>query len=117
MRKWELAAAVLGVATCLLSAGCGGTKESEKRPTAAQVQDAEKVARENVPAIPIWEKASFHGVATEDGDVCVDRTYARSSAKLLGGDRNAGYVVVTIPEMKTSKPRNGRCQEGSAQKG
>ena len=111
MRKWELAAAVLGVATCLLSAGCGETKESEKRttPSAAQIRKAEEVVRDELPAIPLWEKATFRGVATEVGDVCVDRLLARRSAALLGG-HGASHVVVAIPDMTTGKAQDGTCK-------
>ena len=98
---WTMAAAV---------AGCGSdSNEGRPSPSASQIEEAEKVVRDELPAIPLWEKATFRGVATEDGDVCVSRILAKQSAELLGGGRASSYVIVAIPAFTTGKPLDGRC--------
>jgi hypothetical protein len=111
----RMAICVMGVVAVasLVVLGCGdeGGDESAQKPTAAQIKKAEEVVRNELPNVPFWEDASFHGTATEDGDVCVDRFYAQDSAELLGGGRNAGYVVVAIPAMTTEQPQDGTCKD------
>lgn len=84
-------------------------RQERDQPTAAQIREVEEAVRDELPSIPLWEKATFHGVATEDGDVCVDRYYSKESADVLGGGRSAGYVVVVLPGLTTSEPKDGKC--------
>jgi hypothetical protein len=117
----------VGVALALGGSGCGDSestsetsrpdasntidavKQEPPRSSAAQIKEAEEVVRDELPSIPLWEKATFRGVATQSGDVCVDRIYSKDSAELLGGGRSAGYVTVTVPELTTGEPRDGKC--------
>jgi hypothetical protein len=116
MNKRKLAGVVIAI--CLTAVGCGESSDSKGEvPTSAQIEEAETIVRDELPATPIWEKASFHGVTTNNGDVCVDRIYAKDSAKLLGGDRSAGHVIVSIPEMTTGRPQDGQCEGRPAPSG
>lgn len=118
MNERKLAGVIVAVTICLAAVGCGeDSGENEVGPTGEQVREAEEIVRDELPATPIWEKARFHGVPTESGDVCVNRTYAADSAKLIGGDRNAGHVVVAIPEMTTGQPQDGQCGDQPAPPG
>jgi hypothetical protein len=71
---WISAAAVM----CLAAHGCGGDTSREAQvPSAGQIEEAEKAVQKELPAVPLWERARFHGVATRNGDVCVDRILAK----------------------------------------
>lgn len=131
-----LAAACVAIGATLSLAACGGNDSSTtaapasgsgsaktkpepqsrskpepepQGPTAAQIREAEKVVKAELPSIPIWKGTTFHGVPTADGNVCVERTYSQHTAEVLGGGRNAGFVVVSIPSMMAGEPQDGTC--------
>lgn len=86
-------------------------KPEPEGPTAAQIREAEEAVKAELPSIPIWKGTTFHGVPTADGNVCVERTYSKHTAEVLGGGRNAGFVVVSIPSMTGGEPRDGTCDK------
>jgi hypothetical protein len=101
MSNRNLAGVMVAVAICLTAVGCG---DKEAAPTNAQIRKAEEVVRCGLPATPIWEKATFRGVATGGGDVCVNRILAKQSTELLGSTRASSNVIVAIPGFTTSRP-------------
>jgi hypothetical protein len=78
-------------------------------PTAAQVKEAVAIVRGELPDIPIWKGTTFHAVKEADGDVCVERIQSKHAAALFGEGRNAGFVVVSAPEMTAGEPKDGTC--------
>lgn len=84
-------------------------KSEPQGPTQAQIREAEAIVKDELPSTPIWKGTTFHGVATANGDVCVERTHSKHTAELFGGGRSAGFVVVSIPTMTAGEPQDGTC--------
>lgn len=78
-------------------------------PTAAQVKEAVAIVRGELPDIPIGKGTTFRAVKEPDGDACVERIQSKHAAALFGEGRNAGFVVVSIPEMTAGEPKDGTC--------
>jgi hypothetical protein len=78
-------------------------------PTAAQVKEAVAIVRGELPDIPIWKGTTFHAVKEAGGDVCVERIQSKHAAALFGEGPNAGFVVVSVPEMTAGEPKDGTC--------
>lgn len=78
-------------------------------PDAEQVAVAERAVEAELPDLPIWKGTAFHGVATSENEVCVDRVISAENAKFVGGNREA-HVVVTLPDLETGDPLDGSCE-------
>lgn len=100
-----------GTATTPVGSGTPDTESESLVPAVTQIREAEEVVKSELPAIPLWKGTTFHGVPTADGDVCVERFYSKHSAEVLGGGKSAGFVVVSLPSMTSSEPRDGTCDK------
>ena len=105
----------------LFLAGCAASPEpveqspatSSAAPVITMTDDervaaAEAATEAELPDAPIWVGMTFAGTVADAAEVCVDRTWAPGGGPDdLGG--NAGYVIVTFPELSLGEPQDGMC--------
>lgn len=104
----------------LLLAGCSSPDDETEEPRKdaggelrlgpAEIQEAEAAVKNELPDIPLWEGTTFRGVIVDDSTVCVDRAY-REDGGLDGKGGNAGYVLVTFPDITIGEPQDGTCAD------
>ncbi|SDK71995.1 Protein of unknown function [Cryobacterium psychrotolerans] len=77
---------------------------------AERITTAERIVLDELSDAPVWEGVTASGVAVDDSEVCVDRTYGPTGG-LDGIGGNAGYVVVTFPSKALGEPQEGVCAD------
>jgi hypothetical protein len=100
----KIACGGIVIAIVLLTVGCAGSvaqPEKDGADKAEMVTQAEAVVKKELPDIPLWKGTTFKGMYQNSGEVCVDRTYKDG--------KNAGFVIVSFPDKKTSEPKDGTC--------
>lgn len=112
-----LAAALLlalGLSACSSSTEPEAASAPEQSEPAglgdADIVRAEAAVKGELPDAPIWEGMKFKGVVVDDSAICVDRTY-REGGGLDGNGGNAGYVLVSFPDVMTGEPQDGTCAD------
>lgn len=75
---------------------------------AERIANAEAAALAELPDAPIWKGMIFGGIVVNESEICVDRTW-RPGGGIDHKGGNAGYVVVSFPEVAIGEPQNGLC--------
>lgn len=77
---------------------------------AERVTQAEAAVLAELPAdVPIYKGMTAKGSVVNDTEVCVDRTW-RPGGGIERKGGNAGYVVVSFPEVDLGEPQDGLCK-------
>jgi hypothetical protein len=77
---------------------------------AQRVTQAEATVLAELPAdVPIYKGMTAKGSVVNDTEVCVDRTW-RPGGGIDHKGGNAGYVVVSFPEIAVGEPQDGLCK-------
>lgn len=75
---------------------------------AKRVASAEAATLVALPDAPVYEGMTFKGVVVNESEICVDRTW-QACGGIDGQGGNAGYVVVSFPEVALGEPQDGLC--------
>ncbi|MDU7360487.1 MAG: DUF2511 domain-containing protein [Propionibacteriaceae bacterium] len=102
----------------LMLAACSSGPVAESTPVATlseseMIAQAEKAVVDSLPDAPIWEGMTVKGHVVDGSTVCVDRTW-RPGGGLDGKGGNAGYVMVTFPDLSRGEPQDGLCVDAKA---
>lgn len=74
-----------------------------------RVTQAETAVLDELSDAPIWKGLTVKGGVINESEICVDRTYGPDGSVERRG-KNAGYVIVSFPEVMLGDPQDGLCK-------